>query len=368
MATNRILKLEKMMASSDIDVIALNPGPTLSYLTGLEFHLMERPTVLLISREKGMAIILPELEKAKLESVSYPIKTFFYGDNPDLWHASFSQACASLNITRQIIGVEPTRFRYLEFKFLQDTVANASFTSAENLLSLVRMQKDQDEINAMRQAALIAQNALLKTLAFAKIGMTEKEFAAELSLQLLQAGSDPEFAFQPIVSTGVNTANPHASPTDKKFEPGNFLLVDWGARFNGYCSDITRVFSIGSVPQQLTEIYEIVKLANLAGREISKPDITAGEVDRAARKVIEKSGYGEYFFHRTGHGLGLEAHEPPYIFGENNQFLKPGMTFTVEPGIYLPDLGGVRIEDDVVITETGAKSLTDFPRELQRIA
>ena len=169
---------------------------------------------------------------------------------PNSWLSSFVQACSALNITNQTIGVEPTRFRYLELKYLQDAVKEVKFVSAEKLLGLIRMQKDQVEIDAMRKAALIAQNALSETLPFIKIGMTEKEFAAELSLQLLRAGSDPEFAFQPIVSTGINTANPHATPSDKKFEPGNFLLVDWGARYNGYCSDITGVFSIGEAPSK----------------------------------------------------------------------------------------------------------------------
>ena len=218
MASNRISKLENMMANSNFDVIALNPGPTLSYLTGLDFHLMERPTVFLMTKQKEIAIILPELEKAKLETLQFPVKRFFYGDNPNSWLSSFVQACSALNITNQTIGVEPTRFRYLELKYLQDAVKEVTFVSAEQLLGLIRMQKDQVEIDAMRKAALIAQNALSETLPFIKIGMTEKEFAAELSLQLLRAGSDPEFAFQPIVSTGINTANPHATPSDKKFE------------------------------------------------------------------------------------------------------------------------------------------------------
>ena len=187
MDSNRITRLEKMMQNAEFDVLALNPGPTLSYLTGLEFHLMERPVIFLMAKNKEIVIILPGLEKAKLESLQFPIKSFSYGDNPASWSDSFQQACNYLGLSNPTIGVEPTRFRYLELKFLQNAIEKPSFTSAETLLSLIRMQKDQNEIDAMRKAALIAQNALSETLALVKMGMTEKEFAAELSFQLLRA-------------------------------------------------------------------------------------------------------------------------------------------------------------------------------------
>jgi Xaa-Pro dipeptidase len=140
--------------------------------------------------------------------------------------------------------------------------------------------------------------------------------------------------------------------------------VDWGATYQGYYSDITRTFTFGDVDAELLQIGEIVLKANQAGREAGRPGVDAGAVDRAARAVITGAGYGAAFFHRTGHGLGMEAHEPPYIYGENELILAPGMTFTVEPGIYLPGKGGVRIEDDVAVTETGLVSLTDLPREV----
>jgi Xaa-Pro dipeptidase len=140
-------------------------------------------------------------------------------------------------------------------------------------------------------------------------------------------------------------------------------VIDWGATYDGYCSDLTRTFAIGNVDDELRKIYETVKTANEAGRAAGKPGSPAAVVDQAARGVIEKAGYGKFFTHRTGHGLGMEAHESPYMFGENPQVLEPGMVYTVEPGIYLPDHGGVRIEDNVVVTEDGSRTLTSFPRE-----
>jgi Xaa-Pro dipeptidase len=186
-------------------------------------------------------------------------------------------------------------------------------------------------------------------------------------LQLLRAGSDPEFAFTPIVSSGPNGANPHASPSDRKLQAGDLLVIDWGATYSGYVSDITRTFAIGPVDEEYRHIHDIVVQANAAGRRTARPGIPSGEVDRAARNVIEQAGYGKYFTHRTGHGLGMEGHEHPYIYAENERPLEAGMAFTVEPGIYLPGRNGVRIEDDVVITENGAESLSDFSRELQTL-
>jgi Xaa-Pro dipeptidase len=144
-------------------------------------------------------------------------------------------------------------------------------------------------------------------------------------------------------------------------------VIDYGANYEGYLSDITRTFAIGGVSEELRRIYETVKQANAAGRAKVAPGVPAGEVDAAARIVIDAAGYGEYFFHRTGHGLGMEGHEPPYIRGDNQLVLRPGMTFTVEPGIYITGLGGVRIEDDVAVAVDGCDTLTTLPRELETL-
>ncbi len=216
----------------------------------------------------------------------------------------------------------------------------------------------------MRQAVHIAQQALQATLPVIRPGVTEREIASELFIQLLRAGSDPELPFQPIVSGGPHSADPHATPSDRPLQKGDLLVIDWGAASQGYISDLTRTFAIGEIEPEYQRIYELVRLANQAGRAAGRPGIPAGQVDQAARDVIEDSGYGKYFFHRVGHGIGMEAHEPPYMFGENTLILEPGMAYTVEPGIYLPGRGGVRIEDNVVISADGAETLSDLPREL----
>ncbi|MDY6846475.1 MAG: Xaa-Pro peptidase family protein [Chloroflexota bacterium] len=364
MNTERMQKLVSLMKKHGMEGVALNPGPSLRYLTGLEFHLMERPTVLLASASGESAIILPILEKAKLPEETSLFHAFTYGDDPATWQAAFDLAGDTLNLKRGFVGVEAGRMRFLELTFLKDAFPGTEFIDGGKVFDGLRINKEPEEVAKMRKAVQIAQNAILATLKTLREGMTEKQIANELVIQLLRSGSEDPLPFSPIVSIGENTANPHAVPTEGALQKGNLLLVDWGANYKGYFSDITRTFTFGDVLPELCKIGEIVLEANRAGRDAGKPGLNAGAVDRAARSIISGAGYGEFFFHRTGHGLGMEAHEPPYIYEENDVVLAPGMTFTVEPGIYLPGKGGVRIEDDVLVTESGLESLTDLPREL----
>lgn len=364
MNKNRLGKLTDLMTKYGLAGMAFNPGPTLTYLTGMHFHLMERPTVLLISQNGSAAMILPGLEKGKLPPESAVFRAFTYGDDPATWLSAFKQAGQWLQITAGAVGVVPTRLRFLELQYLKTALPDTSFVDGSLAAAGLRMQKDSFEIENMRTAARIAQQAMRATLQTVKAGLSEKQIANKLIIQLLRAGSEPELPFPPIVAIGENSANPHAVPTDRVLTSGDLMLVDWGASHNGYFSDITRTFTFGEVDPELVRIGEIVLEANRAGHRAGKPGSDAGAVDRAARSVIDAAGYGAAFIHRTGHGLGMEAHEPPYIYTENDLILAQGMTFTVEPGIYLPAKGGVRIEDDVVVTEDGLESLTDFPREV----
>jgi Xaa-Pro dipeptidase len=358
-------QLTVMLQTSGFSAMLLNPGPSLVYLTGLSFHLMERPVVALFVPHTPPILILPELEAAKVAHLSYPVQTFTYGEDPATWATVFQQGFkAARLIPGSRVGVEPTRLRVLELRLVEATQPEMYFISAEEIIASLRMYKDQAELAAMKTAVQIAQHALLETLPHITLGASEKEIAAELTLQLLRGGSEPEMPFSPIVSSGPNSANPHATPTDRILQPGDCLVIDWGASFDGYISDITRTFAVAEVDNEMQHIAQIVTQANAAGRAIAGPDISAEQVDAAARKVIADAGYGLFFTHRTGHGIGLEGHEEPYIRLGNQLLLKPGMSFTVEPGIYLPDRNGVRIEDDIVITQNGSESLTDLPREL----
>ena len=365
MLKSRLSRLDKLMASNKIDAIVLNPGPSLVYLTGLHFHLMERPTLFVYQRGETPILILPELESAKLASISMPITVHTFGDDPATWQEVFTQAFSKWKNKSTIVGVEPIRLRFLEMEYLQKAAPDATFVSGESVVSVLRSQKDAHEIDCMRKAVQIAQKGLTATLSYIKPGITEIDLASELIIQLYKAGSSPELPFMPIIAGGPNSANPHAVPTARKIQTGDLLVIDWGAAYEDYFSDLTRTFAIGEPELELVEIYKAVQGANAAGRAAGKPGLPAGAVDDVTRRVIDQAGYGKYFTHRTGHGLGMEAHEQPYMFAGNTLELAPGMTYTVEPGIYLPGKGGVRIEDNIVVTENGCESLSDMPRDLR---
>jgi Xaa-Pro dipeptidase len=363
---SRQKKLNSVLSDAGLDGLILNPGPSLVYLTGLHFHLSERPVITIFQPGKPPIITLPELELEKLKQLSFEIQAFPYGEDPSTWVKVVKSAITAAKLKISRIGVEPRQLRYLEFQLLSQAAPRVELVSAEMILAKLRMYKDEIELSAMRRAVQIAQSALNSTLPQAKIGMTELELASELILQLFRAGCDPEVPFAPIVSGGPNSANPHATPSGRKLEMGDLLVIDWGASHQGYFSDITRTFSIGKMESELEKIGKIVLEANQAGRNAAKPGVAIEVVDQAARRVIDKAGYGQYFTHRTGHGLGMEAHEMPYIRAGNQQLLEPGMTFTIEPGIYLPGRNGVRIEDNVVITPSGIECLTSLPREVRQ--
>ena len=365
MSEKRLSNLYTLMEDARLDAVALNPGPSLTYLTGLHFHLSERPTVLLAARGAAPVLVLPELEHIKASLSAIPLECFSYNDDPATWQAAFKQAARTLPLDHARIGVEATRLRVLELDHLQAALPEATITPAETCLGALRLHKEDGEIKAMRAAVRIAQQALLTTLPQVKPGLSEQEIAAELTIQLLKAGSQPELPFTPIVASGPNSANPHATPSERRLQSGDLLLIDWGASAEDYCSDITRTFAIGRADPEMDKIGRVVLEANQAGFAAAAPGAPASAVDQAARAVIEAAGYGAYFTHRCGHGLGMEGHEAPYIYAENQTILEPGMTFTIEPGIYLPGRGGVRIEDNVVITASGAESLTDLPRGLK---
>ncbi|TFH36958.1 MAG: aminopeptidase P family protein [Anaerolineales bacterium] len=367
MYKQRFRQLNTLLSDDPWGALVLLPGSTLQYLTGLSFHLMERPTLLLVAPGQKPILIVPELERAKAEASNLEVELFTYGEDSISRLEVFSQAIARIGDSSKRIGVDPLNMRFHELSLLQSIASEWTFASASDLLEKVRIHKSEAEVEFMRQAAAIAEKAMLETVPQIRIGMTERELASELVLQTLRAGSEPNLPFEPIVASGPNSALPHASPSSRKLESGDLLIIDWGARVGGYISDLTRTFAIEKLDPELETIHLIVQQANDAARDAVRPGATCGSIDQEARKVIDTAGYGKYFIHRTGHGIGLETHEAPYIVADNPTRLAPGMTFTIEPGIYLPGRGGVRIEDDMVVTETGGESLSQSDRALEII-
>jgi Xaa-Pro dipeptidase len=363
MKTDRLQKLTKEMLSHGVDGLAVVPGPNMEYLSGIHSHLSERPILLFFPADDDPAIIIPNLEAMKAREAGIRPDRIFDWTDEEGFTGAFQQAAAHLELADYLLAVESLHMRVLEYEMLKRYAPGLQTTHAEPILMALRGVKDEQEIAAIEQAIAISERAMERLIPQIKIGMTEKQVAAMLRQYQLDDGADG-IAFGPIVSAGPNGASPHAVPTDRELQAGDLLVIDWGCLVDGYPSDITRTFAVGEIDEEARRIYEAVRLANEQGVLASGPDVLCEEVDTAAREVIEDAGYGEFFIHRTGHGLGIEGHEPPSMMQGNTDPLIPGNVFTVEPGIYLPGKAGVRIEDNILITEDGYRCLTSFPREL----
>ena len=362
MNNNRIARLAPLMKEQSLDWMALVPSPSMVYLSGIHSHTSERPVVLFVSVEGETGIIIPGLEAMKAEAVGISAENIFAWSDQEGYYGAFEKAAQVLGLAGKNIGVEALKMRVLESDMLSE-IAKATVMHADNVMDTLRLSKDEDEIAAMQKAVDIAERAIEIVLPKIKIGMTEKAIASMLTQTLMDEGADA-MAFGPIVSAGPNTASPHATPTERPIEAGDLMIIDWGVYSGDYVSDITRTYAVGEISDEKRKIYEVVAASNAAGVAACVPGVTGAQIDKASRDVIDAAGYGEYSIHRTGHGLGMEAHEAPSLVEGNNNVLPAGSAFTVEPGVYVPGVGGARVEDDIVLTEDGHISLTSVTREL----
>ena len=260
------------------------------------------------------------------------------------------------------VGAEEDRVSHGEWSALE-SVIGSTLRDAACVLSALRASKDADEIHAIVAAQRIAEKALDDVLGLIHPGMTEKEVAAELVYRMYKYGGEAN-SFDPIVVTGKKSSMPHGVPGDDVIAPGDFITMDFGTMYNGYCSDMTRTVAVGSATEEMRAVYNTVLEAQLVGIAAAKPGVPGCEIDMAARRVIEKAGYGSFFGHGFGHSLGLEIHETPNANLANTEPLPEGAVISAEPGIYLPGRFGVRIEDMLWLRGDGAKNLTNAPKEL----
>ena len=249
-----------------------------------------------------------------------------------------------------------------QYKHL-DNALQVELVPAQGLVNGLRGAKDQEELDAMVQAQRISERAFDEILKFIKPGVTEKEIAAKLEYDMLRFGAQ-KMSFDPIVVSGPNGSLPHGVPSDKKVEKGEFITMDFGCIYNGYCSDMTRTVALGEPTEEMRKVYDVVLQAQLAGLAASKAGVTGKSIDAAARKVIEDAGYGEYFGHGYGHSVGIEIHEAPNANMRDETPMPVGAAVSAEPGIYLPGRFGVRIEDVAIMTEDGCIDITKAPKEL----
>lgn len=278
-----------------------------------------------------------------------------------LWSGLWTQLVQLSHV--EVAGFESTHLVHRDFQRLLEAGSRYQWRPTIDLVETLRERKDAGEVGSIRDAVAAAEQALEATLPRVRSGMSELEVAGALEAALRQSGSDG-FPFPSIVASGPNTALPHARPSDRRLCSGDFLLMDFGARVAGYCSDITRTFVIGRASDEQREIYDVVRLANDRAARAVRPGMTGRDADGVARGYIQDRGYGDLFGHSLGHGIGLEVHEAPRLAKTAEGQLVEGAVVTVEPGIYRPGWGGVRIEDDVHLGAGGAQVLTRFPREL----
>ncbi|OUM96884.1 MAG: Xaa-Pro dipeptidase [Thermobacillus sp. ZCTH02-B1] len=259
------------------------------------------------------------------------------------------------------LGFEERHVSYADWASWSKKLAPVELVPLDGLPEKLRVRKDEDEIAVIRQAAKLADAAYAHILHFARPGVTELDLAAELEAFMRKNGASGP-TFDTIVASGERSALPHGVAGTRKLQPGEFVTFDFGALYQGYCSDLTRTIVVGEPTDRHREIYGIVLEAQEHALANIRPGMTGREADALTRDVIARYGYGEFFGHGTGHGIGLEIHEAPRLSRHSDAVLEPGMVVTVEPGIYIPGFGGVRIEDDVVITESGIEVLTSSPK------
>lgn len=400
MNASRIRILQDRIRSCGLGCAILVPGPNLGYLTDLKLEAFERVILGIIAPVGDPVFVVPKLEADKVRTHVRAIfgtggsadTVFAYTDEDgpvdavrqalralDLSFGLGTAACADAVAVADAdarpepkappaIGAEFLHMRLIDRDIIERASAPAGpnrpveFRDLGPTMGDMRAVKGRDELAALQRAAQIVDIGIEAAAATIAPGATEREVATAVERAMLKAGAD-SIPFNAVL-TGTNSALPHGQTGDAVMREGDMVICDIGATYRGYNGDITRTFSVGKPTPQMAEVYGVVYEANRAACRAARPGVTGEQLDSIARNVIARAGFGEYFIHRTGHGLGLEIHEEPYIVQGATAPLKAGMVFTIEPGIYIPGVGGVRIEDDLALTDDGCQVLTSFPRKL----
>jgi Xaa-Pro dipeptidase len=355
-------RAEELMANlkrDGFDALLLFPGPNIGYYTGFNIGLSERPAAALIPTDGAPIFIVNQLEaELRGQKPWFTEKAIWMEDDDPI--KVIADTITKRGLATAKIGI-PEEAPWGWVNRLQAALPTAKLTDASTQVGYTRMIKTPQELEWTRMACHIADKAL--EVGFSKLhtGMTEAELSEILTAEMRRLGGGQSF---PGVLFGERAALPHGYPGQRRLKPGEAILVDMGCTVHGYWSDITRTVFYGEPSEKLKTIYDIVLKANRAAFAAVKPGATCESIDKAARKVITDAGYGEYFIHRLGHGIGLQIHEYPYMVNNNKMKLEPGMVFSDEPGIYIVGELGIRVEDTVTCTQTGCESLTKFKRDL----
>jgi Xaa-Pro dipeptidase len=362
----RLEKLQTWMKDNDIEVSFVTSSENVFYLSGYYTNPHERLLVLAVFKEEEPFLVCPEMEVLNARHSGWGHEIIGFNDISNPWE--LVQKAIQKRVNKVLnVAIEKEHMNVERYEHLLTLFPNTAFVSAEEKLRKLRMLKDEKELKIIEEACALADYAVEFGASEIKEGKTELDILNAVEYALKQKGVT-EMSFATMVLTGANAASPHGNPGQTKIKKGDFVLFDLGVVVDRYCSDITRTVAFGDITEKQKEIYDTVLKAQLAAVEASKPGVTAAEVDLTARKIIADAGYGEYFPHRLGHGLGISVHEYPSLTETNSLILEEGMVYTIEPGIYVPNVAGVRIEDDVYVTTDGVKILTKFPKELTIIS
>jgi Xaa-Pro aminopeptidase len=347
------------MDAADVDALLIGPGADLRYLTGYHALPLERLTLLVARRDGADTLITPTLERARAEAAGLPetVEVVDFGETDDPFAAAARALDGVPAAARLGVG---DRLWSTFLLGLQSALPQASWVRASTVTRELRMRKAPGEVDALRRAGAAIDRVHAQVADLLRPGRTEAEAGRDIAELIVAEGHD-EVNFV-IVASGPNGASPHHETGDRVLAEGDAVVVDIGGTLDGYCSDCTRNYVIGTAPGGFAEAHAALEAAQRAACDAVRPGVTAAAIDRAAREVLADAGYGEAFVHRTGHGIGLEEHEDPYIVEGNELPLEAGMTFSIEPGIYLPDRFGLRIEDIVVVTDDGVERLNTLDR------
>ncbi len=355
--TGRLRKLQELMEKSRVSSVIIPPGPNFFYLTGFEAETMERLAAIVVTGQ-GITAICPDLMKDQLQANSWIDEILSWNDAQDPY------SLLSNIVPKGTVAIDGS-LPYAHYRRI-DRLLDGDKILADDFMVKLRIRKDDHEMSAIAEAVQRSEAALQDTIDTISYGITERNIARRLEENFAERGLQGP-AFQTIVATGPNSAIPHHVPGDRKLHPGDVLLLDFGGRYNGYASDITRTFFAGSIPDAFREIYEAVRDANETARNLTGQGMEYQAIDSAARKLISDRGFGNFFIHRLGHGLGISVHEDPYLVGGNTSKVEEDVVFTIEPGVYIQGKGGVRIEDTNRFDGKSCRAFNRFTRDIMVI-
>jgi Xaa-Pro aminopeptidase len=355
----RIERLRRAMADEGVDLAVMGPAADMAYLVGVHPHPDERLCLLLVG-ESGLGLVIPALNADDVAGqTDLPLHTHADEEGPAAALRAALDAAGAPKGGALVVAFEDGMRTDFALTVLE-ALPGATARRLGPLMASLRSRKDEAELDALRRNARQADEAVLAAAAAARPGMSEREVADAAERRLRELGARPQFA---IVGSGPHGAFPHHATGERRLAPGDAVVLDVGGSAEGYCSDITRMLVVGAPSARYLEVHDVVERAVQAALAAVKPGARGRDVDRAARAVIEEAGFGPRFVHRTGHGIGMTGHEPPYLTATSDVVLEPGMTHSVEPGIYLPGEFGVRLEEIVVVTEEGCEVLSTLPRD-----